>query len=58
MYIFFFSHIKVDMEEEKKKKLTATNVMKSFGLNPEELNDLLNQIFNALEEEEGAETDK
>ena len=24
---------------------------------PEELNDLLNQIFNALEEEEGAETD-
>ena len=46
------------MEEEKKKKLTATNVMKSFGLNPEELNDLLNQIFNALEEEEGAETDK
>ena len=25
--------------------------------NPEELNDLLNQIFNALEEEEGAETD-
>ena len=35
----------------KSKKLTATTVMKSYNLTPEELDTLLGQIFEALEDE-------
>lgn len=33
----------------KSKKLTATTVMKSYNLTPEELDTLLGQIFEALD---------
>ena len=45
--------------EKKEKKLTASQVCKNYGLTPDELDKLLEQIFNELEkteeDEEGGE---
>ena len=41
--------------EKKEKKLTASQVCKNYGLTPDELDKLLEQIFNELEKTEGDE---
>ena len=38
--------------EKKEKKLTASQVCKNYGLTPDELDKLLEQIFNELEKTE------
>ncbi len=38
-----------DVTETKVKKLTYSSVCKEYGLTPQELNDLLNQIYSELE---------
>ena len=45
-------------KEDKPKKRTAASVLKEFGLSADEAYDLLDQIFNELEAQEGAEEDK
>lgn len=44
-------------KEDKPKKMTAASVLKTFGLTPDEAYELLEQIFNELENQE-AEEDK
>ena len=58
-YIKYYLLYKLDnMEkEDKPKKMTAASVLKTFGLTPDEAYELLEQIFNELENQE-AEEDK
>ena len=58
-YIKYYLLYKLDnMEkEDKPKKRTAASVLKEFGLSADEAYELLEQIFNELENQE-AEEDK
>lgn len=40
-----------------KKKQTVSSVMKKFNLNADELHDLLEQVFEALEQENSENTE-
>jgi len=41
-----------------KKKQTASSVMKKFNLNADELHDLLEQVFEALESENASNSEE
>ncbi len=50
-------------DEKPKKKMTASSVMKEFGLSVEELHDILTELYNELEkrnegDEDGDEGDE
>ena len=40
-------------ENKPKKKMTASSVLKEFGLSVEELYDILNELYNELEKRNG-----
>jgi hypothetical protein len=38
-------------ENEKPKKITASQILKKYNLTPSELDEMLEQIYNTLEEQ-------
>ncbi len=42
-------------ENRPKKKMTASSVLKEFGLSVEELYDILNELYNELEKRNGGD---
>ena len=47
--------INLGAEEKPKKKMTASSVLKEFGLSVEELYDILNELYNELEKRNGGD---